>query len=229
MRYGGLQCLLPRPIHRYLLDFEARIEDAVAEFADGLPEGSAVLDAGAGESRHATAFERHRYVSIDLAVGDVQWDYSRLDCMGDLAALPFRVGAFDACLNVVTLEHVREPKAVIRELARVLAPGGRMLVIVPHAWEVHQAPHDYYRYTRHGMYYLLEQAGFRSIQIRPMGGFFRLLSRSLLNGLQFFPPILFPFVALLAAPAALALPLLDGLDREKNFTLGYICTAQKPS
>ena len=229
MNYSGLQRLLPKPLHRYVLDFEARIDDAVAGFSAGLPEESRVLDAGAGESRHAADFTRHRYVALDLAVGDAEWDYSQLDCMGNLQAMPFRDGAFDACLNVVTLEHVPEPLAVVRELARVLTPGGRMLVIVPHAWEVHQAPHDYYRYTRHGKYYLLEQAGCRDIQIRPMGGFFRLLSRRLLNGLQFFPPLLFPLVALLAAPAALALPLLDGLDREKNFTLGYICTAQKPS
>ena len=229
MRYSGLQRLLPKPLHRYILDFEARIENAVSGFSTSLPEGSRVLDAGAGESRHASAFARHRYVALDLAVGDSGWDYSQLDCMGNLEAMPFRDGAFDACLNVVTLEHVSEPKAVLNDLVRVLAPGGRMLVIVPHAWEVHQAPHDFYRYTRHGMYYLLEQAGCLNIRIQPMGGFFRLLSRRLLNGLQFFPVILFPFAALAVAPAALLLPLFDGLDREKNFTLGYICTAQKPS
>ena len=36
-----------------------------------------------------------------------------------------------------------------------------------------------------------------------------------------------PFAVLLAAPPALVLPLFDGLDREKNFTLGYICHARK--
>ncbi len=228
MRYGALQRLLPRPVHRYILNFEARIDDAVAGFATQTPEGARVLDAGAGETRHAEAFTGRRYVAVDLAVGDIAWDYSNLDCLADLAALPFREASFDGCVNIVTLEHVPEPRAVLGELARVLNPGGRLLIIVPHEWEVHQEPHDYYRYTRHGMRYLLERAGYRTIQIQPMGGYFRLLSRRLLSGLQFFPPLLVPFVALLLAPPALLLPLLDFLDREKTFTLGYICTAQKP-
>ena len=61
MRYGVLQRLLPKPVHRYILDFEARIEDAVTGFAAHVPAGSRVLDAGAGETRHATAFAGHRY------------------------------------------------------------------------------------------------------------------------------------------------------------------------
>jgi hypothetical protein len=109
----------------------------------------------------------------------------------------------------------------------VLKPGGRLLLIVPHEWEVHQSPHDYYRYTRHGVRYLLDRAGFEAVVIEPVGGFFRLLSRRLWNGLQFFPGPLMPVAALFFAPAALLLPFLDSLDRERNFTLGYICTASK--
>ena len=64
-------------------------------------------------------------------------------------------------------------------------------MIVPHEWEVHQSPHDYYRYTRHGMAYLLAKAGFAEYTIEPVGGYFRLISRRLLNGLQFFRGPLF--------------------------------------
>jgi hypothetical protein len=111
----------------------------------------------------------------------------------------------------------------------VLAPGGRLLLIAPHEWEVHQAPHDYFRFTRYGLGHLLARAGFETLVIRPAGGFFRLLSRRLLNALQFFPLVLLPLAALLFVPPALLLPALDFLDRERNFTLGYVCTARKPS
>ena len=57
-------------------------------------------------------------------------------------------GAFEASLNVVTLECVREPGRVLAEIARALAPG-TYLLIAPHEWEEHQQPHDYYRYTRY--------------------------------------------------------------------------------
>jgi SAM-dependent methyltransferase len=229
MIYRRLQCVLPAFLRRHLLHFEFAAEQAVRDFAGSLSTGARVLDAGAGEGAYRHHFTRQRYMGLDLGIGDSDWNYRELDVIGDLAALPFRDGAFDACLNVVTLEHVREPARVLREIARTLAAGGRLLLVVPQEWEVHQAPHDYFRYTRFGCAWLLDQAGFERVEIRPVGGYFRLLSRRLLNGLQFFPGILFPLAALFLAPPALAAPWFDRLDRRCDFTLGYICTAYKRS
>ncbi|HMC58407.1 MAG TPA: class I SAM-dependent methyltransferase [Candidatus Solibacter sp.] len=231
MKYTGFAYRLPRPLRRHILHFEAEIEDAVEAFARQIPAGARVLDAGAGEGQYARHFTRHRYCGVDLAVGDALWNYSRLDVRADLTALPFRAGVFDRALHIVTIEHLPEPGRALAEIARSLKPGGLLLVAAPHEWEVHQAPHDYYRYTRYGLTYLLEKAGFEILEVRAAGGYFRLLSRRLLNGLQFFTGgarwLLFVPAAILLAPPALILPWLDGLDREKNFTLGYICTARK--
>jgi SAM-dependent methyltransferase len=224
-----LKSILPQPLRRYLLHFEAAIEDAVAGFAASLPVGSRVLDAGAGEGSYRECFLRQRYVGVDLGIGNASWNYRGLDAVADLQALPFPAGMFDAVLNVVTLEHVREPACVLAELGRALKPGGRLLLIVPHEWEEHQQPHDYYRYTRYGARYLLERAGFEEIAIEPVGGYFRLLSRRLLNGLQFFPGPLMVVAAVFLVPPALIAPLLDGLDKQQAFTLGYICSATKHS
>lgn len=229
MTYQAIERLLPRFLRRYVLHFEAAIEDSLVSFAAGLAPGFRVLDAGAGERVHAKYFAGGRYVAVDLAVGDSTWDYGKLDVIADLTALPFADRWFDACINIVTLEHVREPALALREMERTLAPGGLLLMIVPHEWEVHQSPHDYFRYTRHGIAYLLRKAGFEEFTIEPVGGYFRLLSRRLLNGLQFFPGPLFFIAALFLAPPALVLPWFDSLDRERNFTLGYICTARKRS
>ena len=232
MKYTAAAYALPAFLRRHILHFEGATADEVARFASGLPAGVRVLDAGAGEGQYSPHFAHTRYVAADLGIGDPNWDYRRLDCLANLSWLPFRDSAFDACLNVVTLEHVREPARVCCEMARVLTAGGRLLLIVPHEWEVHQAPNDYYRYTCYGARHLLEQAGFAEISIQPVGGYFRLLARRLLNGLQFFTGGLrwmaFPLAALFLVPPALLLPLLDFLDKERNFTLGYICTATKP-
>jgi len=106
-----------------------------------------------------------------------------------------------------------------------------LLIAAPHEWEVHQAPHDYFRYTRHGLQYLLDRAGFEVCEVRPAGGYFRLLARRLLNGLQFFSGgvrwVFFLPAAILLVPPALILPWLDFLDTQRNFTLGYLCVARR--
>jgi SAM-dependent methyltransferase len=217
----------PPWLRRYVLHFEASIEKSVVEFASALPGSSRVLDAGAGEATYSRFFQKHRYCGVDLGIGDATWHYGNLDAVADLAALPFRAGCFDASLNIVTLEHVGNPGVVLKEIARVLKAGASLLLVVPQEWEVHQAPHDYYRFTRFGVQRLLEEAGFIQIAIEPVGGYFRLLARRLLNGLQFFHILLLPVVALVIVPPALLLPALEPLDRHRNFTLGYICHAVK--
>jgi SAM-dependent methyltransferase len=229
--YTALAYRLPRPLRRHVLYFEEAIQDAVAGLACELPAGARILDAGAGEGQYARYFARQRYCGVDLAVGDRAWDYTRLDAIADLTALPFRAATFDAALLIVTIEHLRDPGCALAELGRTLASDGKLLIAAPHEWETHQAPYDYFRYTRYGLAYLLEKAGLEIAELRVAGGYFRLLARRLLNGLQFFTGGLrwlgFIPAAILVIPPALILPFLDFLDCDRNFTLGYIATARK--
>jgi SAM-dependent methyltransferase len=213
---------LPGWAWRSVYAFEAMIEDAVDAFARSLASGARVLDAGAGEGRFRACFHAQRYCGVDLAVGDARWDYSRLDALADLSALPFPDATFDAALNVVTLEHLRQPGRALAELGRVLKPGGRLLLVAPQEWEVHQAPHDFFRYTRHGLEYLLECAGFEVVEMEPAGGLFRLLGRRALGAARLAWPL-----APLLIPLGLLLPVFDFFDREKHSTLGYRCIARK--
>ncbi len=227
MSYTALGRRLPSFLRRHILHFETSIEDAVRAFAAGVPTHALVLDAGAGEGRYSSYFSRQTYVGVDLGVGDSGWNYSELDALADLSQLPFRGDTFAAAINIVTLEHVREPQLVMAELARTLAPGGRLLLIVPHEWEEHQQPHDYFRYTQYGLRYLVEKSGMRIESIEPVGGYFRLMGRRALNGIQFFPGLWSIFGALLLGLPGVILPLFDFLDKKRNFTLGYICIARK--
>ena len=56
MKYTGLAYRLPKPLRRHVLHFEMEIEDAVAAFAQALPAGARLLDAGAGEGQYAHHF-----------------------------------------------------------------------------------------------------------------------------------------------------------------------------
>jgi len=148
------------------------INDFVRRAASLAPSGARVLDAGAGECIYRPLFEGRRYVSTDRGVGDSAWDYGQLDARSDLERMPFRDGAFDVVLCTETLEHVARPARVLSELRRVLRPGGMLALSVPFLHPVHQAPHDYYRYTPFGLRHLLAEAGFDRVDVRASGGYF---------------------------------------------------------
>lgn len=222
---------VPRFLLQRLMQVETAIEEAVESFAAALPAGARVLDAGAGESRFKHYFNNQRYIAADLAIGDTAWNYSKLDVAADLGALPFGDASFDAALNIVTLEHLPDPGPALLEIGRALRPGGSLLLAAPQQWEVHQAPHDYFRFTRYGLTLLLARAGFGVGEIQPVGGYFTLLGRRLTGALNHFQGglrwLFFPIVAVIVGPLALLLPALDFLDRDKDTTLAYICLVRK--
>jgi len=225
--------VIPGPLFDRLDPFEAAIRRFVEGVGSTTRPGERVLDAGAGECRFKPAFAHARYVGVDFALGDLQWDYSRLDAVGRLEELPFRNSSFDRAISIVVLEHTPEPGRVIAELQRVLSPGGTVHLVVPHMWEEHQRPHDYFRFTSSGMRYLMERGGFNVGRIEPVGGFFWMLGRRLMAVLSFTQSgwrwVLFPF---LAPVFGLILPLccyyLDYLDSDRAYTLGFVCEGSKP-
>ncbi|MFN9297356.1 MAG: class I SAM-dependent methyltransferase [Acidobacteriota bacterium] len=227
MTYAGLRSLVPPWLRRQVFHFETLILEHVTAFAAQLPPQARLLDAGAGEGQYKKFFPRQQYLGLDLAIGDTSWNYSSLDTLGDLLRLPFRDASFDAFLSVVTLEHVTDPAAALLELARTARPGARLLLVAPAEWELHQHPHDYFRFTHYALQHLLSRSGWRIDSLLPGGGFFRLLSRRLMNSLQFFPPWLIPLLAIPVVPAALLIAQLDFLDSRRDFTLGYIVYARK--
>ncbi len=208
------------------------IESEVATAAASLDAMQVGLDAGAGEARHKRYFVRGRYVAIDSGTGDSGWDYSRIDVRGDLENLPLKTSSVDCVLCMVVLEHIGNPGRALAEFSRVLKTGGSLYMVVPFLWEQHQAPHDYLRFTQHGVRLLLQGLPLRICLLEPLGGFFWVCARRCVNFLGFFQQgwrwLLFvplaPFFGLLLP---LALFYLDRLDARKDFSLGYRVRAVK--
>jgi SAM-dependent methyltransferase len=217
-----------------------RISELVQRASRSASPGQRILDAGAGEGRYRSHFEHLRYVGIDLAVGDPSWDYSALDVAGDLLKLPFADQSFDLALCLEVLEHIREPQQMLRELYRVLRPGGRLYFSVPMSWHQHQKPHDYYRYTSFGLRYLLDQAGFNVEALEPTGGYFWFLSIQFqMLSVWVFPPrqrrwqrlVLMPVKIICQLFFFVLLPLLfyylDRLDHHKDQTMAWTGIARR--
>jgi SAM-dependent methyltransferase len=107
------------------------------------------LDLGAQNGPYAAHFPRR--VAVDLhPAGGVQ-------VRADAHALPFRDGSFEVVLCTEVLEHLLEPQRAIDEMFRVLEPGGRLLLTTRFLFPIHDAPHDYFRFTKYGLRHLLRR------------------------------------------------------------------------
>jgi SAM-dependent methyltransferase len=232
---------IPKWIKERIEVYDYPLKQFVSQTAMKMAPNARLLDAGAGEGQYRKQFSHTRYTGVDLAIGDTSWNYSNLDAIASMTALPFAQGTFDAVLCTQVLEHVQEPYLVLAELYRTLKPGGRIFLTGPQSWHQHQKPHDYYRYTAFGFKYLLEKSGFQVEKVTPMGGYFWFLSFQLHNfnywvfshrkhGRSWFT---WPLRAFIGFFFELVFPLilfyLDDLDPIKDETFGYTCIAKKLS
>lgn len=128
---------------------------------------SIILDVSAGECRYKPFFQHGQYVAIDSMIGDVNWDFTKLDLIGDAMNLPIKTASIDVCLNFTSLEHYPEPGKAFQEFARVLKPGGRLFLYVPFVQPEHQIPYDFFRYTRYGLAHLCNQNGLEIELLKP--------------------------------------------------------------
>lgn len=114
-----------------------------------------VLSVGSGEDkdkeggRYRSYFANaSSYTTSDIVPGS--------DLTLDIRKMPeVRAGAYGAVFCHSVLEHVDEPWAALREISRILAPGGVLILGVPFQYGIHRAPHDYWRFTEYGVRYML--------------------------------------------------------------------------
>jgi len=133
--------------------------------------GGLVIDLGCGKRpfEHDILKHAREYVGVDW--GNTLHG-THADVLADLnKPLPLRDGMADHIVSFEVLEHLAEPRVMLGEAFRVLRPGGQLTVSVPFQWWVHEAPWDYYRYTCHGLEYMLGKAGFVDVKVTPTSGF----------------------------------------------------------
>jgi SAM-dependent methyltransferase len=144
--------------------------------AAALPAGSRVLDAGAGDAPYRELFAHCEYVTADWP-NSVHAGGRAADVLASLDDLPIEDASFDAAVSTQVVEHVPHPAAVLGELHRVLCTGGTLWLTAPLVWPLHEEPHDFFRYTEHGLRQLLDDAGFVQVEVRPRNGCLATLSQ----------------------------------------------------
>jgi len=128
-----------------------------------------IADLGAGSGPYHRELQSCTIVSLDYAPTPT------VQVVGSVLALPFKDGSFDGVIVTEVLEHVPLPQVALAEAWRILRPQGWLYLTTPQMWPLHYEPHDYFRFTRYGLSYLLEEAGLREVTLQPLGGLYTYL------------------------------------------------------
>jgi len=194
-----------------------------------------LIDLGCGEA----PFKKYFLQYVDKYTG-VDWSNSfhnsGADVVSDLnIGINLEDEVADSVISLSVMEHLCEPQVFLNESYRILKGGGEMVLQVPWQWWIHEAPHDYFRYTPYALKYMFEKAGFEDIQIEAQNGFFttwivkaNYFSARFIRGPKplrwIIKGVLLPFWTI----GQLLAPYLDRLDKNWNAeTQGYFVVARK--
>jgi SAM-dependent methyltransferase len=222
----GVAGLLVNPFYLARRSLWRAIEDSAASLEGPL------LDVGCGTKPYRSLFRVERYAGLEIdtpeargrAIADAYYDGKRF---------PFQDREFRGALCNQVLEHVFEPDAFLREIARVLQPGGRLLLTVPFVWDEHEQPYDYARYSSFGLKALLERNGFIVEEQRKLLDNFSVILQ-LVNAYLFkvlrtrFPIVNVALTLTLMAPITLVGLFLGAvLPRNSDFFLDQVVLARR--
>ena len=187
-----------------------------------------VLDAGAGIAPYRKYFEHVTYETADF--GEVDKEYSELDYTCRLEELPMADETYDLVLCTQVLEHVPEPLPVLREIRRVLKPGGQAWVSAPLFYEEHEAPYDFYRYTRYAWRRMAAEAGFSVESLEWLEGYYGTVSYQLMMACNGLPLVWLP-VQLVCFVMSLVFGFLDIKFKitKTGMPKNYRCVLRRPA
>jgi SAM-dependent methyltransferase len=152
------KCSLPGHHRAYLVT--VMLENSLrqcASFVKGI-----TLDVGCGRRPYEKTFfaGAGKYIGTDYLS-----DRSRPDVIASALQIPFADNSFDTVVSTEVLEHVPDPLRAMREMQRVLKPGGFLILSTPMYWPRHEVPYDFFRYPYDGMLYLVKESGLDLVRL----------------------------------------------------------------
>jgi SAM-dependent methyltransferase len=165
--------------------------------------------------------------------------------------LPFPDKSFDTVLSVQVLEHTPRPLQLMLEMSRVLSDDGVLILLAPFQFRLHEQPHDYFRYSSHGLRQLCSEAGLTLTHVEQQGSLWSVLGHKLNSYLAFRVGLMqglaqgmgklgheqaerarprywtFPFIAPPMLAISLGARVLDRVLFEPDETLGFLVVARR--
>lgn len=157
------------------------ITDLIGEFyADAIPRwvSGDLADLGCGKAPLLGAYREYCSTIYLADWANSLHDNPILDHIVDLnePLSMIESNSLDTIILSDVLEHIRQPTALMDEISRVLRPGGRLIMNVPFLYWIHEAPHDYYRYTNFALRHFAENSGLEVVHLVALGGWLEIVS-----------------------------------------------------
>ncbi|WP_316832723.1 class I SAM-dependent methyltransferase [Pedobacter aquatilis] len=118
-----------------------------------------------------------KYIGCDI----IQSSNQCVDVLCPANDIPLAEATFDTVFSSQTIEHVEDHQGLVNEAYRLLKPNGYFVLTGPMYWPLHEEPHDFFRFTKHGFRHILEKAGFEIIEINSNGGKWAVAGQALLH------------------------------------------------
>jgi SAM-dependent methyltransferase len=186
-----------------------------------------VLTIGAGGEVHQLLAEYSREKDFSVTSFDIDPKYQP-DILGDICTFDFGDRNYDVVVLSEVLEHVHSPHLAIGNIHRLLNQGGRLILTVPFIFPIHERPHDYFRYTRYGLEFLLSE--FKDVNIRERNSWaeaINVLAPRLVVDKNRTSRLVAPLFVLGAFVRLPLVMLLGKLVQTDLMTTGYVVTASK--
>lgn len=190
-----------------------------------IQNGTIVLNVGAGGDVAHVINEELNGKSIDIKSMDID-PMMKPDIVGDVCNIPFPDKSLDFLIIMEVLEHVKEPFIAISEIYRVLKPNGKVILSTPFIYPVHADPHDYFRYTKNGLLYMLRL--FKNVEVVERNNYIEAIDVLLIRSVSDKDEKARLFSLVTYYSGLRLLIKLFGLGiKSKNLTTGYVAVAQK--
>ena len=199
--------------------------------ASSLDYKGRVVDLGCGVAPYKKLIQQSaakEYVGVDW--DGSPHDSSNVDVFADITKeIPLEADYADTVCSFQVMEHLPDPDGFLDECFRILKPGGRLFITTPFMWHVHEAPHDYYRFTRYGLEHLLSKHGFVDVTVTENTGFWQtwILKFNYHSCRYAIGPLRCFWIPVWFLGQMLA-PILDRFDWNPRETASYTSVATKP-
>ncbi len=207
---------------------KAKVRNALK---DVFKSSDSVLDVGCGDNPYY-----HKGIKAKISCTDLR-QTKKTHFVGDAMRLPVKKGKFDGIVNINSLYYYNEPSMAIKAFANALKKNGKLVLMVPFMYPIHDAPDDKYRFTKYGIIKLLKD-DFEIKNIKAIGGIFNLPAvffHSLIKGIPLMSPkrvrlVIKLFSIIVFYPSyilAQLLSILDFIDTSGRWATYFLVVAVK--